>query len=351
MQFGSDNRTGASPKVLEKLLEANAGYAHGYGDDAWTKAATTKLEEVFECKLEAFFVTTGTAANVLALSCLVQPWEIILCHTRAHILTDEATAPEFFTSGARVTGLGIGSGKLTPEHLYSYIAHEGKDSPHSPQARVVSLTQANENGLVYSTSEVAAISETAKAHGLRVHMDGARFANAVVSSGSTPAELTWKAGVDVLCLGATKNGTLLAEAVIFFDNKDAAHFSYRRKRGGHLVSKGRFLGAQLLAWLEDNHWLDLARHANASALNLSESLAQISDVSIVWPTQANEVFAVMPKSMVKRLRTRGAEFYEWPITALPAGVVQGDEQVLVRLVTSFMTTHEDVRAFIEVADG
>lgn len=352
MQFGSDNQTGASPKVFEKLLEANSGYTHGYGDDVWTKAAVTKLKEVFECDLEAFFVTTGTAANVLALSCLVQPWETVLCHARAHLLTDESTAPEFFTGGARLVGLGHGAGKLTADHLRDHLATAETDIPHSPKARVVSLTQANENGLVYTASEIASIGDVAKEFNLHFHMDGARFTNALVSSGNTPAELTWKAGIDALCLGATKNGTLLAEAVIFFNGKNAGSMTHRRKRGGHLVSKGRVLGAQMLAWLEDNHWQELARHANTLASQLSDALTKVTQVQIVWPTQANEVFVIMPKTMARRLRTHGAEFYEWSPTALPAGVVLQEDQVLVRLVTSFMTTHEDVQAFIGVAtDG
>jgi threonine aldolase len=349
VQFGSDNQTGASPKVLEKLLEANRGYTHGYGDDAWTKAAVTKLEEVFECDLDAFFVMTGTAANVLALSCMVQPWEMVLCHARAHLLTDESTAPEFFTGGARLVGLGHGTGKLTADHLRDYLASAETDVPHSPQARVVSLTQANENGLVYTANEIASVSDVAKEFNLLFHMDGARFANALVSSRHTPAELTWKVGVDALCLGATKNGALLAEAVIFFHGTYASSMMHRRKRSGHLVSKGRVLGAQMLAWLEDDHWQALARHSNALATQLSETLTKVTNVKIVWPTQSNEVFAVMPKTTARRLRMHGAEFYEWSSAALPTGVALQDDQVLVRLVTSFMTTREDVQAFIEVA--
>ena len=216
MQFGSDNQTGASTQVMEMLIRANDGFTHGYGDDQWTDRAVEALKDIFECDLEAFFVPTGTAANSLALSCLVQSWDTILCHDQAHILIDESTAPEFFTGGARLIGISRGEGKLSVEHLRHYFSVAGNDFPHNSSARALSITQASENGLLYTPEEVAALTDVAHDYGLRVHMDGARFSNAVAGLGCTPAEITWQAGVDVLCLGATKNGALAAEAVIFF---------------------------------------------------------------------------------------------------------------------------------------
>ena len=222
MYFGSDNQTGASSQVLNMLTEANHDYTHGYGDDRWTHQAIDALKTLFECDLDAYFVATGTAANSLALSCMVQPWESILCHDSAHIILDESTAPEMFTGGARMVPISKGEGKINPVQLNQYVQKTGTDYPHNVRPAALSITQASESGLVYTPTEVAALSVAAKASGLSFHMDGARFANAVASQQCTPAELSWKAGVDVLCLGATKCGALSAEVVIFF-NKDLAH--------------------------------------------------------------------------------------------------------------------------------
>ncbi|MBD2057988.1 low specificity L-threonine aldolase [Oculatella sp. FACHB-28] len=345
MQFGSDNQTGASPQVLEMIVTANAGYTHGYGDDIWTKRAVEALRETFQCDLDAFFVSTGTAANSLALSCLVQPWEAILCHAQAHIITDESTAPEFFTNGARLIGLARGEGKLTAQHLLDYFEGAGVDIPHNPLVRALSLTQATESGLVYTPDEIASVTSVARQHHLSVHMDGARFSNAVAALGCTPADLTWKSGVDILCLGATKNGCLAAEAVIIFNSGLAEQFVHRRKRAGHLLSKGRFLSAQIIGWLKDEHWLELAHHANGQAAQLANALSAIPSVRIVWPTQANEIFAVMPKQVANYLQSSGAEFYEWYRESLPRNVVIDKNEILIRLVTSFATKDSHVCDF------
>jgi threonine aldolase len=349
MQFGSDNQTGASAQVLEMITTANTGHTHGYGHDEWTQRAVEALRETFQCDLEAFFVATGTAANVLALSCLVQPWEVILCHHQSHLMIDESTAPEFFTGGARLIGLALGDGKLNPQHLSEYFQSAGLDVPHNPQARALSITQATESGLVYTPGELAELTATARHHKLSVHMDGARFSNALATLGCTPADITWKAGVDILCLGATKNGCLAAEAVIIFNRALSEQFIQRRKRSGHLLSKGRFFGAQMLGWLKDDHWLGLARHANAQAARLANELATIPEVHIVWPTQANEVFVVMPKQMASQLQAAGAEFYEWYREALPRDMVIQDDEVFVRLVTSFATQDSHVHDFCVAA--
>jgi threonine aldolase len=347
MKFGSDNQSGASQQIMETLLTANEGFAHGYGDDHWSQQAVAELRRIFECdELQAFFVTTGTVANCLALACLTRPWQTVLCHTTAHLAMDESTAPEFFTAGARVVALGQGEGKLTAPHIEGYLQGAADHIPHNPQAGVVSITQTNENGQVYKADEIHAISQVCKNYGLSLHMDGARFANALVSQNCTPAELTWKAGVDVLCLGATKCGALCAEAVIFFNKAQAEDFIHHRKRSGHLVSKGRLFGAQFVGWLKNDHWLDLARHANAKAAQLATELAALEGVKLAWPVHANQLFAVMSKQLSTSLQQAGAVFYEWPAAALPAEITLAEDETFVRFVTSFKSSDEEREAFI-----
>lgn len=351
MNFGSDNQTGASRQVLEMLSVANGGVQHGYGDDDWTQQAVEVLKEVFECDLDAYFVPTGTAANCLALACMVQPWETVLCHSHAHINVDESTAPEQFTGGARLLPISDGDGKITPDHLTRHFAAVGNHVPHNPVARVLSITQASEAGLVYFKDELAALCAAAREHGLYVHMDGARFANALVTQQCSPAELSWKAGVDVLCLGATKCGALCAEAVIFFNRDLAAGFEHRRKRAGHLVSKGRLFGAQFVGWLKDGHWLELAAHANSQAAKLAGRLAAFDAVRMVWPVQANEVFVAMPNGLFQHLQEAGAEFYDWYPNAAPPEFRLEDDEVIVRLVTSFMSTDDEREQFFRYIEN
>ena len=250
--------------------------------------------ETILCDLDAFFVATGTAANALALSCMVKPWETILCHDQSHVILDESTAPEFFAGGARVRGISRGDERLEACHLEAYFRSGYVEEPHNSRAAAVSVAQASENGIVHTPAELTALCETAHRHGLHVHMDGARFSNAVASLGCAPADVTWRAGVDVLTLGATKNGALAAEAVIFFRKELAAEFIHRRKRSGHLLSKGRLFGAQFVGWLERGHWLELARHANKKAAELAEGIAAVPGIRVVRPAQANEIFVVMP---------------------------------------------------------
>ncbi len=348
MQFGSDNQSGASQQVLETLISANTGFTHGYGDDHWCTLAKEALTKVFACELEVFFVATGTAANSLALSCLVQPWETILCHHHAHILLDESTAPEFFSGGSRLIPISHRAGKLELRHLKNFFAAESPEIPHTPSAKALSITQANEAGQVYSIEEITALSSCAHDHNLYVHMDGARFANAVAALGCDPADISWKAGVDVLTLGATKCGALAAEAVIFFKQELASDFIHRRKRSGHLVSKGRLFGAQFVGWLKDDYWLKLAKHANSQAKQLEDALTSFSEVQQVWPRQTNEMFLVMPAQLAEKLLIAGAAFYQWPVTALPDGLTLQDKEVFVRLVTSFATTDEHIAEFCDL---
>jgi threonine aldolase len=349
MHFRSDNQTGASDRVLEALGRANKGAAKGYGGDEWTEKAVALLKDAFECDLEAFFVVTGTAANSLALSCLIHPWQAVLCHSQAHILNDESTAPELYTGGARLVPVTRGEGKIGVHDLEEHFRRAGSHIPHNAVAAALSVTQAAENGLVYSPGELASLCEAAHAQGLAVHMDGARFANAVAALGCAPGDISWKAGVDVLCLGATKNGALAAEAVLFFRHGLSGQFIHRRKRGGHLLSKGRFFGAQFAGWLEGGHWLELAGHANAQAAKLARSLSEIPGIRLAWPVQANELFVILPTGLVQGLLYAGAEFYEWDSRSLPAEAMLEDHESLIRLVTSFATSEEEVERFCAVA--
>jgi len=348
MQFGSDNQAGASRQVLEMLTTANTGFTHGYGDDQWCAQAKETLKQFFNCPLEVFFVASGTAANSLALSCLVQPWETILCHHQAHILLDESTAPEFFTGGARIIPVTRRAGKLELYHLERYFQTLAEESPHTPRSGALSITQTNEAGLVYTPNQITALCSFAHKHHMQVHMDGARFANSVAALGCTPADLTWKAGVDVLSLGATKCGALAAEAVIFFQRDLAATFIHRRKRAGHLVSKGRLFGAQFVGWLKDDHWLELASHANRQAQRLADELASFPAIRLQWPREANELFVTMPRQLADTLQESGAEFYKWPTQALPEGTELGKDDVFVRLVTSFVTTDNHISSFCDL---
>jgi threonine aldolase len=348
MYFGSDNQTGASSQVLAMLTQANSGYTHGYGDDQWTNQAVEALKTLFECDLEAYFVATGTAANSLALSCMVKPWESVLCHDSAHIILDESTAPELFTGGARMRSISQGEGKMSPKHLQDYLQTIGTDYPHNVRAAALSITQASESGLVYTPEQVSALSRMAKDNGLSVHMDGARFANAVASQQCTPAELSWKAGVDVLCLGATKCGALCAEVVIFFNKELADTFTHRRKRGGHLLSKGRLFGAQMVGWLKDDHWLDLAQYANTQATQLAKQIATFDRLQLVWPVESNELFVIMPKGLAEHLQAAGAEFYDWYVDTLPPNITINENEIFARLVTSFITQDAQCEDFCEL---
>jgi threonine aldolase len=348
MFFGSDNQVGCSGQVLQALIRANEGFAHGYGDDDWTARATDALKQTFETELEVFFVATGTAANCLALAALVRPWQTVLAHAHSHILMDESTAPELFTGGARVQGVGHGYGRLTPALLNTHMAYAGLHVPHNPQPGAVSIAQANENGLVYTPNEIAAIADWAHQRSISVHMDGARFANAVASLSCTPAEASWKSGVDILSLGASKNGCMAAEAVVVFNSKHSQSIMHQRKRSGHLLSKGRLFGAQFSAWLQNEHWLEMARHANHQARSLSMKLQSVPGTSLAWSVDANEIFLCLKKSAAARLREHGAEFYEWYTDALPNNCVLKDDEVLIRLVCSFATTDQHIEQLVSV---
>jgi threonine aldolase len=329
--FASDNYAGICPEAWEALAEANTGHAPGYGDDAWTQKATDLIRDVFETHCEVFFVFNGTAANSLALASMCQSYHSILCHELAHIEADECGAPEFFSNGTKVLLMPGADGKIDPAGIDRMV--KKRTDIHYPKPRAVSLTQSTELGTVYSPDEIKAIWAKAKSHGLKIHMDGARFANAVASLGCAPKEVTWQAGVDVLCFGGTKNGIHVGEAVVFFDRELAKEFDYRCKQGGQLASKMRFISAPWVGMLRDGAWLRHAAHANKMAALLETKLRAIQQVKILFPRQANAVFAELPPPVIDGLRQRGWKFY----TFIGAGGC--------RLMCAWDTTETDVEAF------
>ena len=336
MNFSSDNATGVAPQIMAALAAANEGHAMAYGDDPVTKAAEAAFTDLFERELAVFPVATGTAANALALSALTPPWGQIYCHRNAHIEEDEAGAPELFSGGAKLALLDGEHGKIEAATLAAAVAGAGFGVQHHSQPTAISATEA---GTAYAPDEVAALAAIAHDAGLSVHMDGARFANALAHLGCSPAEATWKAGIDVLSFGATKNGAMAAEAVIFFDPDAAGDFLYRRKRGGHLFSKMRFLSAQLAAYLRDDLWLANARHANARAAELSQGLAALDGARLAHAVQANEIFIYLPEAVLGALEAGGANFHRWGT----------DGQA--RFVCAFNTDPDDVARALEIAQN
>jgi threonine aldolase len=347
MEFASDNAAGVAPAILDAMSRANAGFAVAYGDDPLTQGLERRFSELFDRDVAIFLVTTGTAANALALAHLSPPWGAVLCHAEAHAIVHECGAPEFFGGGLRLVGLAGEGGKLAPRVVAAALDQHFGLRPHQMVPAALTLTQASELGTVYQLDEIGALSELAHARGLAVHMDGARFANAVARLGATPAEASWKAGVDVLSLGATKGGALAAEAVVFFDPTRATAVAERRKRAGQLVSKHRFIAAQFEAFLADDLWLNLATHANHMADRLAAHLAGIG-LAPLWPVEANMLFVLLPVPMHERLQAAGAHYYVIHTDRTdPATVPSG--HVLARLVTSFATSEADIEKFISLA--
>lgn len=337
MNFCSDNVTGISPEILQALGTANQGAAMPYGDDELTQSLTGHLQEIFATDLTMFPVATGSAANALALSVMTPSYGAVYCHPSSHINLDECGAPELFTGGAKLVLVPGENGKIDPENLARILESAGAGVVHHVQPAVLSLTQATECGTVYQLAEIQALTKIAREHNLLVHMDGARFANALVSLDCSPAAITWQAGIDVLSLGATKNGAMAAEAVIFFRPELAKTFHFHRKRGGHLFSKMRFLSAQLVAYLDRSLWLKNAQHANQMAAALAQGLKDLPGVKILFPVEANEIFVEFAPEILKALQETGFKFYIF------------DGKSLARLVTAFNTAPEDVEKFIKVA--
>ncbi len=331
-QFASDNYAGICPEAWAALAESNHGHARGYGDDPWTARASDLVREVFETDCEVFFVFNGTAANSLSLASLCQSYHSIICHELAHIETDECGAPEFFSNGTKLLTSPGGDGKLSPDAVQK-LATKRADI-HFPKPRVLSITQCTEVGTVYSIDEIAALTETGRKLGLKVHMDGARFANAIASLGKSPAEVTWKAGVDVLCFGGTKNGTHVGDAVVFFRKDLAEEFAYRCKQAGQLASKMRFMSAPWVGLLQNGVWLKYARQANDMAALMHSELLKLAQIKTLFPRQANSVFVELPPEVVKSLYARGWVFYSF--------IGSGG----CRLMCAWDTKPEDIYAFV-----
>jgi threonine aldolase len=329
--FASDNFAGICPEAWAALGEANHDHAPGYGDDAWTQKAADLIRDIFETHCEVFFVFNGTAANSLSLASMCQSYHSILCHELAHIEADECGAPEFFSNGTKVLLMPGADGKIDPESIERMV--KKRSDIHYPKPRAISLTQATELGTVYSPGEIKAIWARTKALGLKIHMDGARFANAVAFLGVAPKEITWQAGVDVLCFGGTKNGLHVGEAVVFFNAELAREFDYRCKQAGQLASKMRLISAPWVGMLQDGAWLRHAAHANEMAAYLESKLRQLPQVRILFPRQSNAVFAELPGPAIDGLKVRGWKFY----TFIGAGGC--------RLMCAWDTTKADVDEF------
>ena len=306
-QFASDNYSGICPEAWAAMAEANAGHERAYGEDSWTTRAADRFRQLFETDCEVFFAFNGTAANSLALASLCQSYHSVICSETAHVETDECGAPEFFSNGSKLLTARTLDGKLTPETIRE-VALKRQDI-HYPKPRVVTLTQATEVGTVYRPDEVRAISQACKELNLNLHMDGARFSNACAFLGCSPAELTWKAGVDVLCFGGTKNGMAVGEAILFFNKALAEDFDYRCKQAGQLASKMRYLSAPWVGLLQDDAWLHHAGHANHCARLLAELVADVPGVSLMFPVEANGVFLQLSETALERLREWGWRFY------------------------------------------
>lgn len=306
-QFASDNNAGICPPALAKMIEANSGHDPGYGDDRWTAAAADRIRQVFETDAAVFFVFNGTSANALSLAQLAPSYGGIVCHTLSHVAEDECSAPEFFSGGAKLLTADAPNGKLRVADIERLGRQTGRVHGNKPVA--VSLTQSTEVGTVYTVDEVTALAATAHRNELAVHMDGARFANALVSLGCSPADVTWRAGVDVLSFGGTKNGLGLGEAVVFFDRARAEAFEWRVKQGGQLNSKMRLMTAPWLGLLDNDVWLANARHANAMAQRLAKQLAEVPGLSLMYPVEANGVFVEMSEPLQAAVRAKGWRFY------------------------------------------
>jgi len=331
-QFASDNYAGICAEAWAAMEQANAAHAPAYGNDPWTQEAADLIRGIFETRCEVFFVFNGTAANSLALASLCRSYHSILCHEFAHVETDECGAPEFYSNGTKVLTVSGANGKVTPDAIDRMVKR--RSDIHYPKPRVVSLTQATEAGTVYTPGEIKAIRDVSRRLGLRLHMDGARFANAVVSLGLKPKEITWQAGVDVLCFGGSKNGIGIGDAVVFFNREPAEEFDYRCKQAGQLASKMRYLSAPWVGLLKNGAWLRHAAHANAMAARLESFLRELPELKILFPRQANAVFVDLPQRTVDTLWRRGWMFYTF--------IGQGG----CRLMCAWDTTEQDVDRFV-----
>jgi threonine aldolase len=349
MWFTSDNAGPAAPEVMDALNACNNGYTSGYGAEEGMAQVTARIREIFESPEAAvYLVSTGTAANSIALATYSAPWSSIYCSDDAHVEWDECGAPEFFTGGAKLVTVDAKDGKMKPAALSKILENGTQSDVHQTQRGALTITNATELGAVYTPKEVEALTQIAKAYDLPCHMDGARFANAVVSANCTPAEMTWKSGIDVLSFGGTKNGCAGVEAVVMFDPEKAWEFELRRKRGGHLLSKHRYLSAQMDAYLKDDLWLSLAKSANTAAATLHAGLKSAGKKS-VHGHAANMMFFRMKRAEHQRILDAGAHYYLWPHTATLDG--DPDEEVTCRIVCNWSTRTDEISAFVQLARG
>lgn len=332
--FASDNISMACPEVMDAVVAANSGIAKSYGDDVYSKRLQDKFNEIFETEVMYFPCVSGTIANSLALSALTPSYGKIFCHAMSHINTDECGAPEFFTGGAKLVPISTDNGKINPSDLEELI--RGKGNVHSAQPATLSITQSTEVGALYQLDEIKALAETAHKHDLNVHMDGARFANGLVALDVSPAEMTWKSGIDVLSFGGTKNGCMAAEAVVFFKPELVQSFPFLHKRAGQLLSKMRFISAQLDAYISDDVWLRNARHANKMAAKLSKGLVEIPGIELAYPTESNEIFAHMSQGMIDAINKLGYTVTEGEL----------DETAPPRFVAAWNTEEREVDEFL-----
>ncbi len=350
MNFASDNAGPAAPEVLEALVRENRGYAKSYGADDCMDHVQERVREIFNAPDAAvYLVATGTAANALALATLVKPWGTIYCHRKSHVEEDECGSPEFYSGGAKLTLIGGTDCKIDPEELRDHIRETGRLGVHGVQRGALSIANVTECGTVYSTDEIGVLTSIARQFGIACYLDGARLANALVALGCAPADATWKAGVDVVSLGGTKNGLIGVEALIFFDPERAWEFELRRKRGGHLFSKHRYLSAQMKAYLDGGLWLDLAERANSAAARLASGLEGIDGAWLMHPRDANMVFAGWRRSGHKRAQEAGAVYYPWPTDHSASGA--DDEFLTARLVCNWATEAADIDRFLELVRG
>jgi threonine aldolase len=351
MIFASDNWSGASPKIVEAVAEAAKRGGPAYGNDPLTKAVEKRFCELFEREVAVFLVGTGTIANSLSLGHFARPGGVVLAHREAHVLVDEPGSTELFGGGTRPVALDGAGGKLTPAGVVAGFDRYPAGNTFHGNVIAVTLTQMSELGTVYHPEEIAAIAEIAHARGAALHMDGARFASAVASLGASPADITWRAGVDIMSFGGTKNGCLAAEAVVIFDPARAEGFGIARQRAGQTFSKGWFIAAQFDAYLRDGHWLALARHALDKARQLAAVIEASKSARLALSPAANEIFAFMASGAFDRARAAGAALYPWNTVSLPEGAARREGEQLVRLVTSFATTADEIARFAALLDG
>lgn len=345
MQFASDNWAGATPEVMAALNAANQGFAPAYGNDALTERVTARFADLFEREVELWFVATGTAANSIGLASLSRPGGLVLCSREAHINVDEWGATEFQSGGMKLVTLPEAAGKIAPEVLAETLKRYPAGGRFGAPV-ALSLTNATELGTVYSPAEVSVLTKLAHDAGLAVHMDGARFGNAVAALGASPADITWRAGVDLMSFGGTKNGCLAAEAIVVFSPEKLQDLAARRQRAGHTFSKSRYIAAQFEGYLSDGKWLERASHANAMANRLRSGIAASPMARLGWESAANEVFAVLPRSVIQQLQDAGATFHDWPADSASPPHRPAPHEDLVRLVTSWATTPEEVERFL-----